>query len=172
MTAGAQRDTTSCAAAAVEADRPLRIGAGIFVLAAVVVAIAQTMAPMDRGWWLVAFFGLVGGLSQWLLGAGLVVVARDAGARAHRGAGAPMTTVLWNGGTVLVAAADLAEVDAVLLLGSAALVGALLLFGRGLREVIAAGHVTALSVGYAALLVFLTVSVLVGAGLAGALPGQ
>jgi hypothetical protein len=172
MTARAQRDTMNCSDGAAGVERPLVIGAAAFLLAAVVVATTQAIAPMDRGWWLVAFFALVGGVSQWLLGAGLVVIARDAGGRARRRAGAPITTVLWNGGTVLVAAADLADLAAVVLTGSAALLAALLLFGRELREVVADGHVTALSVGYAALLVFLTASVIVGAALAGALPGQ
>jgi hypothetical protein len=158
--------------ATAEVERPLVVGAAAFLVASVAIAITQAIAPMDRGWWLVAFFGLVGGLSQWLLGAGLVVIGRDAGAGDGPYGAAPMTALLWNGGTVLVAAADLADVPAVLLIGSAALLAALLLFGRALLEVVGDGRVTALSVAYAALLAFLTASVLVGAGLAGALPGQ
>jgi hypothetical protein len=158
--------------ATAEVERPLVVGAAAFLVAAVAVAITQAIAPMDRGWWLVAFFGLVGGASQWLLGAGLVVIPRDAGAGEGPYGAAPITALPWNGGTVLVAAADLADVRAVVLIGSAALLPALLLFGRVLLEVVGDGRVTALSVAYAALLAFLTASVLVGAGLAGALPGQ
>ena len=155
------------AEAAADVERPLVVGAAIFVVASAGVAIFQAIAPMSRGWWLVAFFALVGGVSQWLLGAGLVA-AGDAGTSAR----APGTPVLWNGGTLLVAASDLADLPVGVLIGSALLLTALLLFGCRLRAIVIHERVTPLSVGYAALLVVLAASVLIGAGLAAALPGQ
>jgi hypothetical protein len=165
-------DVVNVVDATAEVERPLLVGAAAFLVASVAIAFTQAIGPMDRGWWLVAFFGLVGGLSQWLLGAGLVVISRDAGYRDRPSGASPITAVLWNGGAVLVAAADLADVTAGVLIGSAALLAALVLFGRALLEVVGDGRGTALSVAYATLLAFLTASVLVGAGLAGALPGQ
>jgi hypothetical protein len=158
--------------ATAEVERPLVVGAAGFLVASAAIAITQAFAPMDRGWWLVAFFGLVGGLSQWLLGVGLVVIPRGADAASRRYSGTPLAALLWNGGTVLVAAADLAKTPAVVSIGSAGLLAALLLFGRAVLGIAGEGRVRALSVAYAALLVFLAESVLVGAGLAGALPGQ
>jgi hypothetical protein len=53
--------------------RSLFVGlAGVFTLGAVAVAVARSRQPFDHGWWLVAYLGLVGGLSQVVLGAGQV----------------------------------------------------------------------------------------------------
>jgi len=157
---------------AADVERPFVVGAAVFAVASAGVALIQAITPTSRGWWLVAFFALVGGVSQWLLSAGLVATAGDAGIRAPRRAGTLVTAVLWNGGTLLVAASDLAEIAEGVLLGSAMLLAALFLFGHGLRAVFVAARVTPLSIGYALLLAVLAASVLIGAGLAGALPGQ
>jgi hypothetical protein len=154
-------------------DRGFAICAAVFVGVAAAAAFVQATAPFTRGWWLVAYLILVGGLSQLLLGGGLTALARRSAARAIR----PRTTraqlVLWNVGTVTGAIADLAEVPAGVLTGSLALYGALALFGVGLRHVIvSADHPSRIWIrGYALLVVFLAACVVIGAALAGALPG-
>lgn len=133
----------------------------------------RSASPLARGWWLAAYLFLVGGVSQILLGNGLLALARRSAARGSGTNAARGQLALWNVGTVTIAIADLKEVPGAVLTGSAALFGALVLFGLGLRRV----HVTALHPargslrGYAVLLGFLAASVVIGAALAGALPG-
>lgn len=146
-----------------------------FLGAAAVVTAVQLAAPITRGWWLVAYLALVGGVAQALLGNGqLALVARTAGAGTRAGPDgrwwvAPW--VLWNAGTITVAATDLAGSAAGVLAGSAALLVALGLFAGHLHGARACPRCApSLWTGaYAALVVFLAVSVFTGAGLAGAL---
>lgn len=138
-------------------ERGFAICASVFVVVAGAVAVVQAAAPFTRGWWLIAYLILVGGLSQLLLGSGAT--------RAQ--------LVLWNAGTVTVAIADLTEAPAGILAGSAALYGALALFGIELRRVrVTASRPSSFWFrGYVLLLVFLGACVVIGAALAGALPG-
>lgn len=148
--------------------------AASFASAALVIAAVQVAAPITRGWWLVAYLFLVGGVSQLLLGPGLGAIARTAGARTTSPRAALGQLVLWNLGTAIVAVADLATAPAGVVFGSVLLLVALGSFGRSLRDV----HATATRPArqwvlvYALLLVFLAGSVLVGTGLARAFPGQ
>lgn len=146
--------------------------AAAFALGAVAVALARSQQPFDHGWWLVAYLGLVGGLSQLALGAGQLVVTAccgrpPAGRRVLRA-----ELVLWNLGVVLVPAGVLGAADGVVLVGSIALLVALTLFGAGTRarSVQTAGR--SYLYAYRVVVVFLTGSVIVGTALAGALPWQ
>jgi len=143
-----------------------------FVVAAAVVAVANATSPFARGWWLVAYLFLVGGVSQVLLGVGQFRLA----ARADVDPG-PSTLLwaqitLWNTGTLAVAAADMAR--ARVAAGSVVLMAALCLFlasaQRSRRR--ARGAAGWREASYVALLVFLAASVVVGTFLADALPGQ
>jgi hypothetical protein len=149
------------------------LGAG-FLAAAVVAAVVRVAAPFDKGWWLVAYLALVGGVAQPLLGSGLAALAEraEAGGPGRRETLAQL--VLWNAGTVVVAVADLAESGPGVLAGSALLLVALGLFTVALRRVSATAR-SALGrwpVLYVLLVVFLAGSTAVGAVLAEALPGQ
>jgi hypothetical protein len=154
--------------------RSFAVAGATYVAAAAVVAAVQTTAPIDHGWWLVSYLGLVGGLSQALLGSGLVALATSSDA------GTVVTErwvrfALWNLGVVTVALADLAEAPAGVLAGSVLLLAALARFTqsclrivkrRGRRSVVPWAGL------YLALVAFLAGSVVVGTALAGALPGQ
>jgi len=144
----------------------------VFLLAAALSAVVNMAASFHHGWWLVAYLSLVGGFSQMLLGVGQYVLAE----RTH-GQTPPNTLLLtelglWSVGTVAVAVGDLAGTRTVLLLGSAVLLIDLALFARLSRlQSETARRAVACERCYAALLLFLAVSVLVGSSLAGALPG-
>jgi hypothetical protein len=156
------------------ANRRFVICAGAFVVASAAVAVVQATAPFARGWWLVAYLILVGGLSQLLLGSGLIALARRSAARKPGAMATRAELLLWNTGTVTVAVADLGEAPAGVLAGSVALYAALVLFAIGLRRVTITARrpPTRWLRGYALLLIVLGGSVLIGTGLAGALPGQ
>ena len=142
-----------------------------FSIAAAVAGTASVLAPFERGRWLTAYLFLVGGLAQLLLSQG-----QDALASGTR---QPPTALLWaqwglwNAGTATVAVTDMAQVMAGVAVGSATMLVALLLYLRGARRA-ARGpdrRAAALEYGYAALLLVLGSSVLLGTFLAGALPG-
>ena len=138
------------------------------MVAAVVVAIVHATGPIAKGWWLVAYLSLVGGVAQFLLGSGLLAIS------AWSGGDGPSTRerlgqlALWNIGTVIVAVADVAGSPSTVLLGSAILLAALALFAAGLHRV----HTTATRTPalwvrlYVVLLVFLAVSTAIGSVLA------
>lgn len=143
-----------------------------FVAVAAVVAAANLASPFARGWWLVAYLFLVGGIAQVLLGVGQVHVA--AGIRSGAGLRtlAWAQLVLWNLGTVIVAVADMAVAPAGVVAGSVVLIAALCMFWVGVRDPRkrSIGQLWWLKVLYVALLVFLAGSVVVGTFLAGAVP--
>ncbi|MEP6953814.1 MAG: hypothetical protein ABI950_07120 [Solirubrobacteraceae bacterium] len=153
---------------------PFALSAAAFVVAAAVAAVVRIAAPFPRGWWLVAFLVLVGGLSQLLLGGGLAALAGRAGSPPPGASERRAQLALWNVGTVAVAVADLGDVHVGVLAGSVALLLALALFARGLAivNVKARRPSTRLNRSYALLLVALGVSVAIGAGLAHTLPGR
>jgi hypothetical protein len=149
-------------------------GAMAFAGAAGIIAVANTIAPFDHGWWLVAYLALVGGLSQSLLGTGLSALAIRTGDRRPAEATTWSQFALWNTGVVLVAIADLTAVSVGVLLGSVLLLAALGSFAVALRRT-SVTAVSPMSVGvivYGLLIMFLVGSVVVGTGLADALPGQ
>jgi hypothetical protein len=145
----------------------------IFLLGGALGLVANTASPFPHGWWLVAYLSLVGGLAQLLLGAGPYVLAGRARCQAQQDSLVLLQLGLWSLGTVTVAAGELAEVSPVLLVGSALLLIDLALFALGLSRFRqrAARSAAAWEFGYAFLLAFLAVSVLVGCALAGARPG-
>jgi len=143
--------------------------AAAFVLAAAVAVAVRLVTPFAHGWWLVAYLGLVGGVSQLLLGPGLSAIARNANRPAPSRKTSCAQLVSWNAGTVLVAVGVLAGTPAGVLAGSVLLLAALGSFAASLRHT---GRLRGWSFGYALLVVFLVSSVFVGAALAGALPGQ
>lgn len=139
-----------------------------FLAAAAVVAVIRATTQIDRGWWLVAYLSLVGGVAQLMLGPGLLALARLRGAPAPGPRATGTRLVLWNGGTLLVAAANLAGAMPGVVAGSVLLLAALALFTGDLRDLgPATGGAAPWWVrGYALLLVFLAVSVAVGTVLA------
>jgi hypothetical protein len=153
--------------------RGFAICASAYVVVAAAVAVVQATAPFTRGWWLVAYLILVGGLSQLLLGSGLIALARRSAASAYGAIATRAQLALWNAGTVTVAVADLVEAPPAVLAGSVALYGALTLFGLELRRVIVTARRPSRRCfrAYVLLLLFLAGSVVIGAALAGALPG-
>ena len=112
-------------------------------------------SPFERGWWLTAYLFLVGGLAQLLLVRGqeaLTAVPHHPSALlvwAQWG--------LWNTGTAVVAVADMAQVMAVVDVGSVALLIALVLYHLGARrgEPTSDRPASALGYGYTALVVVL-----------------
>jgi hypothetical protein len=151
--------------------RAFALPAALFLLAAAGVAAARIATPFDKGWWLVAYLGLVGGVAQLLLGSGLGALAGRAGAREPARRVTLAQFGLWNAGTLTVAVADLVEAPAAVLAGSVLLLVALALFAVELRR-IARTPLRGWAAAYVALVVFLAGSVAVGAALAEALPGQ
>jgi hypothetical protein len=144
--------------------------AAAFSLAAVAVAVVRSRQPFDHGWWLVAYFALVGGLSQLILGAGQFAVgAGSAGRRVLAG-----QLVLWNFGAVLVPIGVLAGAPGVVAVGSVVLVVALALFAAatGVPRRRAGRDHRFWLYAYWAVAIFLAGSVIVGTGLADALPWQ
>ena len=142
------------------------------IFVAATVAVVHIATPITRGWWLVAYLILVGGLSQLLLGPGLSTITERAGARQASKQATRVQLVLWNVGAVLVAVADLASAPTGVLLGSVLLLGALGAFALSLRraEQTAQRPIPAVwTGGYVVLIAFLIGSVFVGAALAGAL---
>jgi len=142
--------------------------AAVFIIAAAVVAVANARTPFARGWWLVAYLALVGGVAQILLGPGLLALARRSDAAMpglhHKGA----ELLLWNAGTAIVAAADMVLSPPGVLAGSVLLIAALALFAVELRQTSAFARRPAPGWRrmYALFLVFLLGSVAVGTVLA------
>jgi hypothetical protein len=145
------------------------ICAAAFVGAAAAVAAVHVATPITRGWWLVAYLTLVGGLSQLLLFAGLVALASRSGARMPGAAVMKTRVVLWNAGTLIVAGMDLVELHAGVVVGAGALVVALVLFAHNLYDVDLAAPALRdrYTAGYALLLIVLGCSVAIGVTLAG-----
>jgi hypothetical protein len=156
--------------------RAFVVCAAIFLIVATGIAAANVSAPVSapgsvpvaRGWWLVAYLGLVGGVAQLLLGPGLIALARHTDAAMPGLRHAVAELVLWNVGTAVVALADLAAAPEVVLGGSVLLLAALILFTVELRgaSAFARRPAPAWRRMYALLLVFLAASVVVGTVLA------
>jgi hypothetical protein len=146
----------------------------VFTLAAAAAAVVRSGQSFEHGWWLVAFLGLVGGLSQVVLVGGQRALADCPVPTRPAGRVLVAELVLWTLGTVLVPVGVFAGAPAVVAVGSVALLAALALFAAATRTPPGRGpddHRSRLY-AYRAVIVFLTGSVLVGTGLAEALPWQ
>jgi hypothetical protein len=148
--------------------------AAAFAGAAAVTAAVHAITSIPHGWWLVAYLALVGGLSQSLLGTGLAALVSRSGSLRPGAAATWSELGLWNTGTVIVAIADLSAAPVGVLTGSALLLTALGFFAAALHRTSASARrpMPLWVIGYTLLVAFLAGSVLVGAGLAEALPGQ
>lgn len=140
--------------------------AGVLIVAGGLVAAVNSAAPFAHGSWLAAYLVLVGGVSQFVLGAGRLLLP------------APRLSVglrraqlgLWNAGIATVAVGVLTDVAALVLTGSAIVLAALGCFAFGSGP----GHAGARRgvVLYRVVIGSLAASVLVGSALAGAAPGS
>jgi hypothetical protein len=139
-----------------------------------VAAVVRSGQPFDHGWWLVAFLALVGGLSQVTLSGGQRALAGCPAPTRPAGRVLVAELVLWNLGTVVVPVGVFAGAPAVVAVGSVALLTALALFAAATRappDRSPHDHRSKLY-AYRAVIILLTGSVLVGAGLEDALPWQ
>jgi hypothetical protein len=153
----------------------LSLGSGLTFLAAAAPAAALSATdPFEHGWWLVAYLALVGGLSQLLLGLGRAWLLSRAGSPRPRESRLWAELTLWNVGASAVPIGVFTDSGPTILIGSAILLIALVLYAAGLRR--AAGNPGRPGGGwdraYYVLVGFLLASVLVGTGLAAALPWQ
>ena len=139
--------------------------AGVLIVAGGAVAAVNSATPFGHGSWLAAYLVLVGGVSQGVLGAGRLAL------HALRPTPALLRAqlVLWNLGSLAVAAGVLADVSPLVTVGSVALLWALALFATGARGV--RREVRVRAVVYLAIIVGLAASVVVGSALADAIPG-
>lgn len=144
-----------------------------FLVVAAVIAVLQTVAPIAKGWWLVSYLSLVGGVSQILLGRGLLVLAQLRGAAQPDPRRSRLQLLAWNAGTLTVGVADIAGSAWGVLVGSVLLLAALALFTNGVREMGATARqpATAWVGSYGFLIVFLAISTAVGTLLAFAARG-
>jgi hypothetical protein len=132
--------------------------AGLLIVAGGLVAAVNSAAPFAHGSWLSAYLVLVGGVAQALL-----AIGRDRLPGAH-----PATQrrrpelLLWNGGTLAVAAGVLVGAPAFVALGSGGLLVALASFGAAT----AAGAPRRWRLAYHGLILALAASVVVGCALA------
>ena len=138
----------------------------VMIVVGGLVAAINSATPFGHGSWLAAYLVLVGGVSQLMLGAGCVVLPAP-----RRSAWLRRVQLgLWNAGIVVVAVGVFAGLAAIVLTGSAVVLGALGCFaagaGRGRQG--ARGRVMI----YRLVIGALAISVLVGTVLAGAAPGS
>jgi hypothetical protein len=139
--------------------------AGIFIVAGGFVAAVDSASPFAHGAWLAAYFVLVGGISQLLLGPGRIVLGLPRPSATIR----RLQLVLWNLGGIAVPAGVLVGAPGIVTVGSAALLGALACFARGIRWVTRERRAGTLA--YGALILGLAMSVVIGSALADAAPG-
>lgn len=146
--------------------------AAALVLAAAVAAAAQAIVTFEHGWWLVAYLVLVGGLAQLLLSPGAGWLASRTQAPRSPARRRWWAIGLWNTGAVAVPAGVLTSDASLVLAGSLLLLAALAVFATDLRWTAGRARYPAPAWKRAqcALIVFLAVSVLVGAHLGNALP--
>jgi len=159
------------------ATRPSRLslGSGLTFLAAAVPAAALSAAkPFEHGRWLVAYLALGGGVSQLLLGPGHTWLLSRLGSPCPRESMLWAELVLWNVGACAVPIGVLADSPSMINVGSATLLVALVLYAAGPRQAARKTRWPGArwERAYYVLVGFLFASVLVGTGLAGALPGQ
>jgi hypothetical protein len=133
--------------------------AGALIVAGGLVAAVNSASPFAHGSWLAAYLVLVGGAAQVALG--LAPVALPVAPPSRRLVRAQL--VLWNAGALIVPAGVLGDSLAVVAIGSAALLAALLCFVAGARPTGGGGPGGVFA--YRALAVVLGMSVVIGCGL-------
>jgi hypothetical protein len=147
---------------------PLHVCAGAaFLIAGAGVAAWNAVQSLEHGWWLASFLALVGGVAQVLLGAGQRTVAQPSALAVARHA-TIRQAALWNTGTLLVPIGVLTDLRLPVVLGSVALLWALVRLASDLRR--SNPRPTQLRASFVSLLVFLAISVLIGTALAWDLP--
>lgn len=139
--------------------------AGVLIVIGGAVAAVDSAAPFDHGPWLAAYLVLVGGVSQILLAVGRTGLPAPRPAHAvHRA-----QLALWNLGSLVVPTGVLADVAAIVTVGSVALLAGLVLFARGLTP--RGRDSRGLATLYLAFILGLAASVIVGSAIADAAPG-
>jgi hypothetical protein len=149
--------------------RPFNLLASLSLTAAAVAAIVRVATPFDHGIWLVAYLFLVGFTAQVLLAAGQDLLHRRAG----RPTGARLVRVeaiLWNMGVGSVPLGVLMNARIGVVIGSCALLGALILFARCLAHPEKGTGNLSLVLAYTALSLGMATSVVIGTALAWDIP--
>jgi hypothetical protein len=145
--------------------------ASLWLAAALIASVARTIEPFAHGTWLVAYLFLVGFLAQLLLARGQATVRAAAPSDAD---GPPISAQVtcWNAGVVTVPLGVLADARAFVVLGSVALLTALVAFWRASRPRRSESGATSggAGAGYLALVLFMAASVLIGTALAWDIP--
>lgn len=144
---------------------PALIGpAWLFLGATLLATVVRASIEFDKGIWLVAYLLLVGCVAQALFATGQAAL-RPEGVEPRLIAA---EAVLWNAGSLLVPLATMAGGKAGVLVGSVALIAAIVLFaGSALRSNRGHGNIRPLYLLFA---VFMTISVATGIGLSWARP--
>lgn len=144
-----------------------RASTGAAALAAFVAAVRRTVEPLDHGIWLVSYLFLVGSVAQYLLSRGQNSIALGTPRSVLR-----TEALLWGAGVVAVPLGVFCDSRLLVIVGSVPLLAALFLFHRattGSAEPRSATRVR-LVLGYRGLLIFMTLSVLVGVAFAWDMP--
>ena len=149
--------------------RPFGLLATISLAAAAVAGMIRAATPFDHGIWLVAYLFLVGFLAQTLLARGQDSLYRRAG-RPPSGRLVRMEAVLWNFGVVAVPLGVLLNARIAVVVGSCALLPALVLFARSLNPSVNPHGAISIAIAYTALLLGMATSVVIGTALAWDIP--
>ena len=145
-----------------------RVTVGLAALATVVAVLTRLTHSYEHGIWLIAYLVLVGTAAQYLLVRGQSVLAPDTRPRTLGEEAA-----LWVIGVVTVPLGVFLDSRILIAIGSITLLYALFLFWRATRPEIMArlrGTGARGAYAYIGLLIFMTVSVFVGMGLASDVP--
>lgn len=144
--------------------------AAVSLVAAASVAVLRAAEPVEHGIWLVAYLFLVGFLAQLLLGRGQAALLSNAGLPGPSPVVRRTECVLWNIGVVIVPVGVLAETRLAVLLGTMALLGALVSFFGDVRPALSDDRNAVVGRFYLALLVFMAASAITGLALAWDIP--
>jgi hypothetical protein len=151
------------------AARPFAVLASLSLAATAVAGVVRAATPFDHGIWLVAYLFLVGFLAQALLAAGQDALYRRAD-RSPSGRLVRVEAVLWNLGVVAVPLGVLVNVRVAVVVGSCALLPALVLFARSLNPSVNPHGEISIAMAYTALLLGMATSVVIGTALAWDIP--
>ena len=136
------------------------------LVAAASVAVLRATQPFEHGIWLVAYLFLVGFLAQLLLGRGQAALLSGASLPGPSPVRRWAECLLWNLGVVIVPVGVLADTRLTVLIGTMALLGALVSFFGDVRRLLSDDRNAAVGRSYLALLVFMAASAITGLALA------